>query len=55
MSSVSQDPTSLPNRQALLNDAQALAGNFNSVGNQLASNLTALNGQLTAALGTTGS
>src|ERR1700722_11443697 len=38
MNAVSQDPTSLPNRQALLSDANALAANFNSVGSQLAAN-----------------
>ena len=50
MNAVSQDPTSLPNRQALLSDANALAANFNSVGSQLAANLTSLNGQLTNAV-----
>jgi flagellar hook-associated protein 1 len=47
---VSQDPTSVPERQALLSDADALVENFNSVGNQLAANLTSLNGQLTNAV-----
>jgi flagellar hook-associated protein 1 len=47
---VSQDPTSIPDRQALLSDANALTENFNSVGNQLAANLTSLNGQLTNAV-----
>jgi flagellar hook-associated protein 1 FlgK len=50
MNGVSEDPTSLPNRQAFLSDAQALAENFNSVGGQIASNLTSLNGQLTDAV-----
>lgn len=50
MAGVSQDPTSLPNRQAFLSDTGALAANFNSVGNQLASNLTSLNGQLVGAV-----
>ena len=46
MNAISQDPTSLPDRQTFLSDAQSLAANFNSVGGQLASNLTALNGQI---------
>jgi flagellar hook-associated protein 1 len=46
IASVSQDPTSDPNRQTLLSDASGLAENFNSVGSQLAQNLTSLNGQL---------
>ncbi|HTW53875.1 MAG TPA: flagellar hook-associated protein FlgK [Stellaceae bacterium] len=50
MNAVSQDPTSLPNRQTFLSDANALAVNFNSVGNQLAANLTSLNAQLTGAV-----
>jgi flagellar hook-associated protein 1 FlgK len=50
MNAISQDPTSLPNRQTFLSDAQALAADFNSVGGQLASNLTTLNGQMTAAI-----
>src|SRR5258708_34793778 len=50
MNGVSQDPTSLPNRQTFLNDASALAAHFNSVGGQLASNLTSLNGQMTNAV-----
>jgi flagellar hook-associated protein 1 len=49
---VGQEPTSLPDRQTLLSDAQALAENFNAVGNQLSSNVVALNGQMTAAVGT---
>ena len=50
MDAVSQDPTSQPDRQTFLADANALASNFNSVGNQLAANLTALNGQMTNAV-----
>jgi flagellar hook-associated protein 1 FlgK len=50
MDSVSQDPTSLPNRQTFLSDATELAANFNSIGSQLASNLTSLSGQLTNAV-----
>jgi len=50
MAGISQDPTSLPNRQTFLSDATALAANFNSVGNQLAANLSSLNGQLANAV-----
>jgi flagellar hook-associated protein 1 len=50
MAEVSQNPTSIANRQSLLSDAGALAENFNSVGNQLAQTLTSLNGQLTNAV-----
>ena len=50
MNGVSQDPTSLPNRQTFLSDASALAANFNSVGGQLAENLTSLNAQLSSAV-----
>jgi flagellar hook-associated protein 1 len=50
MNGVSQDPTSLPDRQTFLSDADQLAANFNSVGSQLSSNLTSLNGQLTNAV-----
>jgi len=52
MSAVSQDPTSLPNRQAFLSDAQVLAADFNAVGSQLAAGLTQLNGQLANSVGT---
>ena len=55
MNAVSQDPTSLPNRQTFLSDAQVLAADFNSVGNQLATGLTQLNGQLANAVGTVNS
>lgn len=50
MNGVSQDPTSLPNRQTFLSDAQALAANLNSVGGQLTSNLSSLNEQLSNAV-----
>jgi flagellar hook-associated protein 1 len=50
MDAVSQDPTSLPDRQTFLSNASELAANFNSVGNQLASNLTSLDGELTNAI-----
>jgi len=52
MSAVSQDPTSQPNRQTFLSDAQTLAADFNSVGGQLASSQTSLNGQEASAVGT---
>jgi flagellar hook-associated protein 1 FlgK len=52
MNAVTQDPTSLPNRQAFLGDAQALAADFNSVGGQLASSQQSLNGQVSSAVGT---
>ncbi|HEV2188387.1 MAG TPA: flagellar hook-associated protein FlgK, partial [Stellaceae bacterium] len=52
MNAVGQDPTSLPNRQAFLSDAQALATDFNSVGGQLASNQASLNGQMTSSVAT---
>lgn len=51
MNAVSQDPTSLPNRQTFLSDAQLLAADFNSVGGQLASSQASLNGQMTSAVG----
>lgn len=47
---VSQDPTSLPNRQTFLSDADALAENFNSLGGQIAQNLTSLDAQLSNAV-----
>jgi flagellar hook-associated protein 1 FlgK len=43
---LAQNPTSVPDREALLSGAQSLAGAFHSVGSQLASSLTSLNGQL---------
>lgn len=52
MNAVSQDPTSLPNRQAFLSDAQTLAADFNSVGGQLSSAQTSLNGQESNAVNT---
>jgi len=47
---VAQDPTSISNREALLAEAQSLAAAFRSVGGQLATNLTTLNGQLSASV-----
>lgn len=50
VNAVSQDATSLPNRQTMLSDATALAENFNSVGSQLAANQNSINGQLSDAV-----
>jgi len=50
MNAVSQDPTSLPNRQTFLSDARSLAADFNAVGGQLASSQASLNGQMTDAV-----
>jgi flagellar hook-associated protein 1 len=47
---VAQDPTSVPNRQAFLGDAQSLAGTFRSVGGQLATGLTGVDDQVTASV-----
>jgi flagellar hook-associated protein 1 FlgK len=47
---MSQDPSSVPERQVLLSSANALAATFNSVGSGIASNLTELNGQMTQAV-----
>lgn len=55
MNAVSQDPTSLPNRQTFLSDAAALAADFNSVGGQLAAGQASLNGQMTSAVNTVNS
>lgn len=50
MNTVSQDPTSLANRQVFLANAQSLAADFNSLGSQLAATGTGLNGQITSAV-----
>jgi flagellar hook-associated protein 1 FlgK len=50
MNTVTQDPASLPDRQAMLSATQSLATDFNSVGSQLASSVTALNGQTSSAV-----
>jgi flagellar hook-associated protein 1 FlgK len=50
MDTVTQDPTSLSDRQNLLSEAQSLAADFNSVGSQIAANLTTINGQMTSAV-----
>ena len=47
---VAQDPTSVPNREAFLSDAQSLAATFRSVGGQLATSLTGVDGQVTASV-----
>jgi flagellar hook-associated protein 1 FlgK len=47
---VAQDPTSQPNREVLLTDAQSLASAFNSLGTQLNTNLTELDGQMNSAV-----
>jgi flagellar hook-associated protein 1 FlgK len=47
---VARDPTSVADRQAFLGDAQSLAATFRSVGGQLATNLAALNDQLTTSV-----
>jgi flagellar hook-associated protein 1 len=47
---VAQDPTSSPDRQVLLTDAQSLASAFNSLGTQLDTNLTELDGQMSSAV-----
>jgi flagellar hook-associated protein 1 FlgK len=47
---VAQDPTSQPNRQVLLTDAQSLVSAFNSLGTQLSTNLTELDGEMNSAV-----
>lgn len=47
---VAQDPTSQPNRQVLLTDAQSLASAFNSLGTQLNIGVTELDGQMNSAV-----
>jgi flagellar hook-associated protein 1 FlgK len=47
---LAQDPASVPDREALLSQAQSLVGAFHSAGGQVAANLTALGGQLSAAV-----
>lgn len=50
-SDVSQDPTSQPNRQTFLSDAQSLTSTFNSVGAELTSALATENGEIGGAVG----
>jgi flagellar hook-associated protein 1 len=50
MNAVSQDPTSLPNRQTFLSDARSLAADFTAVGGELAASQASLNGQMTSAV-----
>ena len=45
-STLTQAPTSAPDREALLGQAQSLTGTFRSVAGQVATDLTAINGQL---------
>jgi flagellar hook-associated protein 1 len=47
-STLSQDPSSVPDREALLSQAQALAGAFHSTAGQVASGLSSIEGQLAA-------
>ena len=47
---VAQDPTSVPNRLAFLSDAQSLAATFRSIGGQLATSLSGVDGQVTASV-----
>lgn len=47
---VAQDPTSQPDRQVLLTDAQSLASAFNSLGTQLDTSVTELDGQMGSAV-----
>lgn len=49
-STLSQHPASLPDRQALLGQAQTLTQAFNATGTQLAARLDSVNGQLTASV-----
>jgi flagellar hook-associated protein 1 FlgK len=44
---LTQNPTSVTDRQALIGNAQALAASFNSVGGQLSTNLANVNAQMT--------
>lgn len=50
-SDVSQDPTSQPNRQTFLSDAQSLTSTFNSIGAELTSALATENGEIGGAVG----
>jgi flagellar hook-associated protein 1 FlgK len=47
---VAQDPTSTANRQAFLGQAQTLASDFRSVGNQLSANLSSIDDQTSTAV-----
>jgi flagellar hook-associated protein 1 FlgK len=47
---VAQDPTSQPDRQVLLTDAQSLASAFNSLGTQLQTSVTELDGQMNSSV-----
>ncbi|HEY1794553.1 MAG TPA: flagellar hook-associated protein FlgK [Stellaceae bacterium] len=47
---VAQDPTSQPNREVLLTDARSLASAFNSLGTQLQTSVTELDGQMNSSV-----
>jgi flagellar hook-associated protein 1 FlgK len=47
---VAQDPTSQPDREVMLTDAQSLASAFNSLGTQLDNNLTQIDGEMGSAV-----
>jgi flagellar hook-associated protein 1 len=49
-STLSQTPTSVPDREALLSQAQSLAGAFQSAAGQVASGLASVEGQMTASV-----
>jgi flagellar hook-associated protein 1 len=49
-STLSQNPTSVPDRAALLSQAQSLAGAFHSAAGQVASGLAAVEGQVTVSV-----
>jgi len=47
---LTQDPTSIPDRQSLLGEAQSLSSAFNAAGTQVAQGLSSVNGQISAAV-----
>jgi flagellar hook-associated protein 1 FlgK len=47
---VAQDPTSLPNRDAFISDAQQVVSSFQSLGAQLGGRITTTTGQITGAV-----
>lgn len=47
---LTQDPTSIPDRQSLIGEAQSLASAFNTAGAQVAQGLSSVNGQISAAV-----
>jgi flagellar hook-associated protein 1 FlgK len=50
VNTLSQDPTSAPDREALLSQAQSLAGTFHSTAGQIAASLATVNSQIAAAV-----